>query len=279
MAITTFIPKVWSARLVKNLDKNHVFANLVDRSYEGEIKNFGDTVHINTLSNVAIKDYAKNGSIASPDQLTTTEELLVIDKAKYFNFAIDDIDAAQARTGLIDKAMGRASYGLADASDAYLAEIIGKGAGSAVGSKTSPKSLTASTIYDFIVDMKTAMDEKNVPTIGRKLAVTPAEHALLLKDTAHFVSASATNDVVAEGAVGKVAGFDVYVSNNIYKDTTNNCFYVPAWVEEAAVFAEQVLKMEAYRPDDTFADAVKGLYAFGAKVVSADRICVMYANV
>ena len=44
MAISTFIPTIWSARLLAHLDKAHVYAKLVNRDYEGEIKNFGDKV-------------------------------------------------------------------------------------------------------------------------------------------------------------------------------------------------------------------------------------------
>lgn len=47
MAISTFIPTIWSARLLAHLDKAHVYAKLVNRDYEGEIKNFGDKVKIN----------------------------------------------------------------------------------------------------------------------------------------------------------------------------------------------------------------------------------------
>ena len=34
MAVTSFIPKLWSARLLAHLDKAHVVANLVNRDYE-----------------------------------------------------------------------------------------------------------------------------------------------------------------------------------------------------------------------------------------------------
>lgn len=34
MAVTGFIPKLWSARLLNALDKSHVFANVVNRDYE-----------------------------------------------------------------------------------------------------------------------------------------------------------------------------------------------------------------------------------------------------
>ena len=31
-----FIPELWSARLLANLDNTHVFANCVNRDYEGK---------------------------------------------------------------------------------------------------------------------------------------------------------------------------------------------------------------------------------------------------
>ena len=70
MAITTFIPELWSARLLHQLDKAHIAANLVNRNYEGEIKKQGDTVHINSIGNITIKDYTKASDIAAPEELT-----------------------------------------------------------------------------------------------------------------------------------------------------------------------------------------------------------------
>ena len=37
MAITSFIPKVWSARLQESLHKALVFGSLCNRNYEGDI--------------------------------------------------------------------------------------------------------------------------------------------------------------------------------------------------------------------------------------------------
>ena len=56
MSVTNFIPTIWSARLLRHLDKRHVYLNLLNRDYEGEIKNFGDTVKVNQIGNVTIKD-------------------------------------------------------------------------------------------------------------------------------------------------------------------------------------------------------------------------------
>ena len=102
MSVEKFIPQIWSARLLNHLDKRHVYLNLLNRDYEGEIKNFGDTVKVNQIGDITIKDYEKGTDIESPEDVAGEQQELKIDQAKYFNFSIDDVDNAQTnptRTG------------------------------------------------------------------------------------------------------------------------------------------------------------------------------------
>ena len=263
MAVTTFIPELWSARLKYNLEKNLVAANLVNRDYEGEIRQAGDTVHINNLNPITIRTYAAGTPITVED-LTTTDTDLVISEQDYFAFKVEDIDKAQSAGDLVDTAMGRASYGLADNADAYL---IGKMAaeGTAVGTVAS---MTASNIYPEILKIRKAMDKANVPTVGRWLLVDPDAYALLLADTTHFINGSeAGADRYTNGYVGKVAGFEVYESNNVTKKLIGG-------VNEAVTYASQVSEIEAFRPESSFSDAVKGLHVYGAKVTRPAAIQV-----
>ena len=80
MAISTFIPTLWSARLLAHLDKSLVLGNLVNRDYEGEIKQFGDRVKINQIADVTVKDYVK-GTDITYDAADGTPTELVIDRA------------------------------------------------------------------------------------------------------------------------------------------------------------------------------------------------------
>ena len=161
MAVTTFIPELWSARLLYALDKAHVATNLVNREYQGIIANQGDTVHINSIGAITVKDYTKNTDIADPDALTTTEQTLVIDQCKYFNFQVDDVDNVQAAGDLVDTAMSRAAYSLADVADAYLLKTIAAGAasGNTVGAASGPIALTAANVYENIVKLRTKLDK------------------------------------------------------------------------------------------------------------------------
>ena len=287
MAITTFIPELWSARLLYALENAHVATNLVNRNYEGVIANQGDTVHINSIGAVTVKDYTKNSNIADPEVLTTADQTLDIDQAKYFNFQVDDVDKAQISGEIIDTAMGRSAYALADVSDAFLLKTIANGVASAnkIGAKANLTALTASNVYENIVKMRTLLDKANVPTTGRTIVVPPEVYALLLLDDRFAKSGSDSGqNALLNGMVGRVAGFDVFMSNNCVSGTDGGSgstayFVITAQVASATTYAEQIIKTEAYRMEKRFADAVKGLHVYGAKVTDGSQIAAMYCSV
>ena len=287
MAVTTFIPELWSARLLYALEKSHVATNLVNRNYEGVIANQGDTVHINSIGAITVKDYTKNTDIAAPDALTTTDQSLVIDQCKYFNFQVDDVDKVQAAGDLIDTAMGRAAYALADVSDAFLLKTIANGVASAnkIGAKATLTALTASNVYENIVKMRTLLDKANVPTTGRTIVVPPEVYALLLLDDRFAKSGSDSGqNALLNGMVGRVAGFDVFMSNNCVSGTDGGSgstayFVITAQVASATTYAEQIIKTEGYRMESRFADGVKGLHVYGAKVTDGNQIAKIIASV
>ena len=287
MATTTFIPELWSARLLYALDKAHVATNLVNREYQGIIANQGDTVHINSIGAITVKDYTKNADIAGPEALTTTDQTLVIDQCKYFNFQVDDVDNAEVAGDLIDTAMGRAAYSLADVADAYLLKTIAAGAasGNTVGAASGPIALTSANVYENIVKLRTKLDKANVPNPGRTIVVPPEVYALLLMDDRFAKSdAAAGQSALLNGEVGRVAGFTVYMSTNVRTGTGTDTgktpyFEITAQVSTATTYAEQIIKTEAYRLEKRFADAVKGLHVYGAKVTDGSQIAKLIASV
>lgn len=279
MSIATFIPKVWSARLLEHLRKNLVVANLFNRNYEGEIAQMGDTVHINQLAEIAIKSYTKNVDIADPDQLSTDWLSLVIDQGDYFNFYLNDVDRAQARGELMDKAMQSASYGLADQLDRYLAGLLAGGTlTTGLGTDGTPLYVTAENAYELMVQMKVALDKANVPTQGRYILMPPEFEGYMLLDN-RFASAYGTNAEarLINGLVARAAGFDIYISNNV-KNTEGALYKVVASTVDQATYANQIVKTEAYRREKGFDDGVKGLHVYGAKVLRPEAVAVATVN-
>lgn len=266
MSVTNFIPQLWSARLLAHLDKAHVVANLVNRDYEGEIKAYGDTVKITQVGNVTINDYTENNDIEDPEELSTSQKTLTIDKQKYFNFQIDDVDAAQVRSPLMEAAMQRAAYALADETEKILLTEMDTNATTKL---TVEEKLSKTNIYSELVKVKVKLDEKNVPTAGRFLIVPPDVHGMLLEANVLVgTGGSMAEGISTNGHVGRILGFDVYLSNNM-GSLTNGTGAI-AGTKEACTFAEQIVQTEAYRMEKRFADALKGLNVFGCKVIQPD---------
>ncbi|HFC9327425.1 TPA: P22 coat protein - protein 5 domain protein [Enterococcus faecium] len=261
-----FIPTIWSARLLANMDKSLVALQFVNRDYEGEITAYGDTVKINQLGDITIKDY-DGSDIDDPEELSSTQQTLVIDQAKYFNFSVKDVDRAQSNVNLLDGSMQRAGYAMADVIDQ---DIFGRyvQAGIKVGTEAAPTVIdTPEKAYDTLVDLGVKLDEKNVPKVGRKIALPAWYFGLLAKDQRFTRDLTILANGVVEGVT--VGRFELLQSNNL-ATTETGVVHALADTTQAISFANQIVETEAYRPEKNFSDAVKGLSVWGRKVVQPD---------
>ncbi len=279
MAIATFIPEIWSARLQNELQAVHVAANLVNRDYEGEIKGLGACVRINKLlqSDISVWDYEKDFEIESPESLNMNDCTLEINSARYFNFLIDDIDVVQAAGNVMDKAVEVCAHKLKDYSDAEILEALASNVSddNIIGFDT-PVSLTADNIYNYIIQLRTLLDKNNAPYEDRAIVVPSEACGLLLQDT-RFIPADGSDERIKSGFIGRAAGTDVYVSNNVLSD--EDYYYITAHSKSACTFAEQIIKMDAYRPANYFSDAVKGLYVYGVKVTEPSAVASLVCSI
>ncbi|WP_068505369.1 P22 phage major capsid protein family protein [Paenibacillus kribbensis] len=274
MTVQHFIPTIWSARLNESLKKNLVYGNVVNTDYEGEIQGQGSTVKINSIGAVTIGNYDKVAGIANPQELDATQKTLVIDQAKYFNFQVDDVDAAQANVNLLDGGIVEASYGLANVVDQYLAGFYTEvKAENTMGNDATPIIPTKDTAYDLLIDLGVLLDENNVPESERFVVVPAWYYGLLLKD-ARFTKDS---NIIRTGYVGDIDGMTVYKSNNV-PNTAGAKYKIIAGHKSTISFAGQVDSVEAFRPEKQFSDAVKGLQVFGAKCIKPEALAVLTAN-
>jgi len=270
MAITNFIPKIWSAALLRALRNQLVYAQagVINRDYEGDIARAGDTVHITSFNDPAVRDYTRNGTITW-DLLTDAGQTLVVDQQKYFAFKVDDIDKRQALPGFVDETTTGASYNLSAAADTFVATTIAAGVdtGNAVGAETIS---TPEGAYDLLVEFRTALVHSNTPGQGRYVVVPPEFYALLLKDDRFIrLDASGTTDGLRNGQVGRAAGFDIVEANTVPTDSSgaSPVYTILAGHSIATTYAEQILNTEALRLENTFGDGIRGLHVYGAKVL------------
>ncbi|KIL74361.1 P22 phage major capsid protein family protein [Bacillus badius] len=275
-----FIPAIWSAKLLEEMDQKFTYGNLVNRDYEGEIKDAGDRVKINSQNPVTIGDYVKNTDMADPQLLTGTQQELVVDQQPYFNFYIDSIDAAQSNIDNMAKAMKDASNGLKKRVETKIAShYVDVHADNFLGSDATPEIITAANVYDKIVDLKVRLDETDTPDDGRFLVVPAWLHGMLLKAEVLTHSTQAADGVVTNGYIGRVAGFNLFNSNNVpFSTVTKDKYKIMGGVSQAITFAGQVTEMKAYEPEKRFGAGVKGLYTFGTKVTLPKQLVVLTAD-
>ena len=271
MAITNFIPTVWSENLYTELDKQYIAVKNCNREFEGDIKGCGSTVKICGIGNISVFDYTKNSDLTDPETLSDTERSLVIDQAKCFNFQIDDVDRAQSVPGLMNAAMKVAASALANAADEYIYSLCNQATTSISNINATPDN-----IIDIFLEARKELYNYNVTDSSDVIfEVSPKVAKLIL--TAKVNLSTDNTDALENGCIGSIAGCKVYVSNNIRREEGegNEISFCIARTKRAIAFAEQLSEIDAYRPEKRFADAVKGLHLYGAKVVYPDEMVIL----
>ena len=266
-----FIPEVFSKLLQAKFYKQSVLPAISNTDYQGEISGQGDKVIIRTVPAVTINDYA--GTVTNQDLTTGTVEML-IDKAKYYSFKIDDVLKAQADINLLEAASGDAAEGMRIAVETdVLSSVIGDA--TTTGSQTT---ITSSNILSEILELSQALDELNIPEEGRFIVLSP-EFVSMLKQS-ELRQAYLTGDGTSplrNGQVGMVDRFTVYQSNMLHTPATGTdagYTHVLAGHPKAISFASQFTNTETVRLESTFGEAVRGLKVYGSKVVNPDCLCV-----
>ena len=110
------------------------------------------------------------------------------------------------------------------------------------------------------------------------MIVPPWFYGRLLKED-RFVSTekAGTSAGLRNGQVGMVDNFTILRSHNV-PNTASTKYKILFGTAQGITFANQINKVEAFRPEKRFADAVKGLNTYGAKVTRPQCVGVMTCN-
>ena len=273
--------------------------------WEGEIKGAGDKVYIRSIPTINISNYTKGQSLTSQVPTSTPLELN-IDKGKYFQVVLDDVDATQADVKLMDIFTNDASQQMkiaidgdvlgavyADAATANKGATAGAISGDInLGATGAPRQVTSANVLDMLLDMGQCLDEQNVPEDGR-WAVIPAWMASLIKRS-DLKQAYLTGDAVTplrNGKLGMVDRFTLYVSNNLSSVTDlggdaasggtganadKKSWNIMAGTRDAISFASQITNVETLRAQTTFGNIMRGLNVYGYKVTKPEALVAGY---
>jgi hypothetical protein len=281
MAITNFIPELWSAAVQVPFEDALVYAQgtVSNRQYEGQIRQQGDTVHVTSIADPTVRPYDKSTDLTTED-LDDDQISLVVDQGQYFSFRVNDVDRVQAAGDFQSPATQRAGYKMSDGLDRYVAGLY---TGVAAANNLTPDPgtgvtpidiVTGSDAYQVLINLAVALDKAGCPSMGRYVTAPPEFHGkLLLDDRFVRVDASGTSEGLRNGIVGRAAGFDILKTNNA-PSPADGQRVVQAGIPDAISVAEQITETEALRSPSRFADIVRGLHVFGAKLFRPEGIAV-----
>lgn len=300
----SFIPEIWSGKLIQKFYDSTVLAAIANTNYAGEIKNHGDKVVIRTRPNIAINAYEADGTLTYERPSSNIVELL-IDKGYYFNTILDDVMETQADINQLNIWAEDAAQQMKIQIDtevlAYIeTEIVDPNAGATAGRLSNninlgtdlgagdapldivPDGATTGqkNVLDTIIDLGTVLDEQNMPS-DRFLVIPTWMGAQIKRSELRDASlAGDASSMMRNGRLGMVDRFEIFVSNLLPTSATTggNSHYIYAGHKNGLTFASQMTKNETLRGESTFGTIMRGLQVYGRKVVDGTAIAVAVAR-
>ena len=307
----SFIPTLWSGKLLAKFYQNTMMSEIFNTDYEGELKNQGDTIRIRLAPSINISNYTA-GMNLNYEVPTPIFQDMQINQGKYFGVQVNDVLAQQADMNLMNMFTEDAAKQLKIAieNEVFFNNFVTEGPDAAnegatagkisasynLGTDVTPiNQATAENVLQAILRMSSVLDEQNVPEDGRWLVMSPFDRHLLMQSSlaqAYFTGDQSS--VVRTGKIGMIDRFTVYVSNLLPRGAAGKALVsglddpatggavsnakarrtMIAGTKHAASFAMTVSKTEPLRNQTDFGDIVRGLAVYGRKVVKPEALVV-----
>lgn len=273
----------WSALVDAKLRQTLVTRDnyIFNTNYEGNPKAGKVKIPVRDTE-VTVKDYDKASGV-DLETGTTTYMDLDIDQDKAVNELIDGYDAAAVPDNLVADRLDSAGYSLALEMDKKCINVLETTSG--VNICATKTAATEETAYKEILAAKTYLGRTGVPQGGRWLIVSPEFMSVLMMDD-HFIrQGDLSQELKNAGAVGSVAGFAVYESNNLMfenttavsgkKTTTEFIAGHPNWCHRVQEWAVDVHSQDLSGSGKYIgATAVQGRKIYGVKVSKPQTVYI-----
>lgn len=292
MANTIITPAIFSNEVIRKLDRETVFLPHTNRAYEGELKQKGDTVRVQTLPTLTFTASAitgagdltnsdvgvwPGGAITASDFAITIENL-VIDSYTEKRVTLPNIQTVQSNLSLEEKVAERFAEGMGTMmDDLVVTQILTTQIASIPAANKldsgAPITLSSSNVYTAVINLRKALIKKNVKVKNMRLFVNANAEAFLLQSTQFTSGSNDAFNVVRTGFIGMIAGVPVFVTNAL--DTSNEMIMM---AEGAVNCVVQVSDTKVTEGTDGFYTNVLAQMIWGMKIFgeNLNAIAVQY---
>lgn len=312
-----FSPELFSKLLQLDFRRTSVVENITNTEYGGELTTYGQSVRILKEPNIQVSPYVRGQQVQSQD-LADDDFTLEVDNANYFSWQLDDIEDRQSHIAYEAVASDRGSYELANTFDKnilqYMIDNAGVDNNTTVANQldfsnmiigATPTTKASPTPIGLVTDgsqdnsntfsalsvlnrAKRLMDVRDVPQENRWFVGDPIFYEKLGDEDSKVLN----GDFVDKGDLRtgmlygkKLRGFELWHSNNLPIGgagpegiVDSNWGWLIAGHRSAVATAEQLLQVESFRSQITFADVARGLHVFGRKLLRPESLVIIAYN-
>jgi hypothetical protein len=201
-----FLPQVWAQRALDVLKANMVMARLIAKDSDYEPAFQGKTLNIPYPGTFTAQEKAADTAITPQTPTGGATVSVTLTKHKAVDFLVEDVARAQARPDLLDTYIRPAALAIAEAVES---DIMALQLGLSTEKGTIGTDINAATIRTA----RQTLNDARVPPETRYLVVSAKDEIALLGDSSltNYFAFSRTQGI-AEGSIGRLYGFDVYLS-------------------------------------------------------------------
>lgn len=261
---------IWHKAYERALETITSLRNHCDFKYESDSKNAKEVKILNAVR-PTVKKYVP-GTKIDRESISATDMTLKLDQFYYFNISLDDVHKAQSVPGGMEACAKEGSLALSEEGDKYVAEVVKQGVTNTDIAAVDSITPTKENAIDHVENGFEVLYGNNCKVSEKYwLEVSPSFYKVLRPSIIDVLTDNV--EMAKKGIVGTYGNARITIENLLPKDETD--VYNILRTEHAVAFAEQINKVEAYRPQDSFEDALKGLYVFGALVARPKEIVVL----
>jgi len=294
------ITPIVSSDLIGRFHERTIFGAISNNNYIGQLSKGGDQITFYREPHVIVRDHIKDGKIKH-DVLEAENFTLVIDRAKEFSVKMAQVDEYQMQNWNMFKSalLNSAAQQLAEQIDRDIlssiyakVDIANRGVNAGVesgaynlGEAGNPVPVTSANFTEVLTELNAVLSEWSVPREGRYVVLPVVGETVALNSEirrADIMGNGPSAPLLNGKLPGKIAGFDVYVSNHVERVFDPGagawCYHVPAGVQSATVFASQIQNTRMKDDADSWDNFYQGLSVYGFDVVQPEGILDLYAR-
>ncbi|KKK45455.1 hypothetical protein LCGC14_3165430, partial [marine sediment metagenome] len=168
--LDAFVPEIWAQEGLLLLENNMVAGNLIHRSFENQIAQFGDTVNTRLPAEFVGKRKVDADDVTIQDA-TVTNVPVVLNQHLHTSFLVRDGEESKGFQNLRDNLLAPAMLSLAQMVDEVVLVQVYQFLGNSVG------QLGVTPTKASVIGIRNKMNQNKVPMQGRNLIITPQTEA------------------------------------------------------------------------------------------------------